>query len=527
MARTSKKKDSDIEETAPIEPVITQEPAPLPEIAEPPALDAQPEPEPIAEAESSAEPTLEPEPEKRRPGRPSKNDPPIVRSGIIDRIQNLASWEGTRVYLYRWEPFTDRKVGGRSSVSVKRYEGPFDEEDIMTDPGLGSGVYELVMNRTDPQTRQRRMIDSGMVKILNMKYPPRIPKGEWQDDERNKDWEWCRNLVGKDEAAGAVPMPARPADALVEIMREQLAAQRMETAELRKEMREAAAKKDPTEQTLISIIVPFVPAIVARLTAPATPDPTQALFMQYLMKQAEAKQEAVAAPDPMKSLEQQFELSSKMEERYGNRGGRSRKSATQEFVADMTAAAAPILAPIVQVIAQGLLQQQRTQQQQPQPQPAQYQPQPVQYQPPQVAAPPTPSPSAGQAPPANLSPAPGPQIVKDAPNIEVIAQAVVDHVESNLSGVDLGDWYIEKYGREEFDEVRMQGKSAIIRDLNAVPLFEKAELENGIVDQLISDFLLWEPAEDNDEDDEDEPPAAVAPIKSGWTQPVAAQEPSR
>ena len=519
MAKTSKKNVSDAPETTPAAPIPPPEPEMPIETAQ-----SEPEPPPTPESQPEAPEPEAPEPEAAQPKKRHRptDDEANNEPNVLQRTAALDSWEGVLLYLYRTRPYTNKLLNGQRHVHVKRYDQAIDIQDILEE--AGSGAYLIQCTRRDPKTGKRPMFDSGEIRILNPNYPPKIPPGEWVDDPRNKEWEWARDVIfPKKVEAPAAPPP----DPLVEIMREQLAAQRIETAELRKEMREAAAKKDPTEQTLISIIVPFVPAIVARLTAPATPDPTQALFMQYLMKQAEAKQEAVAA-DPMKSLEQQFELSSKMEERYGNRGGRSRKSATQEFITDMTAAAAPIIAPIVQVIAQGVLQQQRTQQQQPQPQPAQYQPQPAQYQPPQVAAPPSPLAGAGQAPPANLSQGPGPQIVKDAPNIEAIAQAVVDHVESNLSGVDLGDWYIEKYGREEFDEVRMQGKSAIIRDLNAVPLFEKAELENGIVDQLISDFLLWEPAEDNDEDDEDAPPpAAVAPIKSGWTQPVAAQEPSR
>jgi len=505
-------------------PAAAEDPTPLTAPTETPTLEAEKE-------EDEPPSPIEPEPQKRRPGRPSKNEPPVLRSGIIDRINNLESWESTRVYVYRWEPFHNRQVGGKQSVSVKRYEGPFDEQDMLEDPGLGSGLYELVVNRTDPTTRQRRVIDSGTVKLLNMKFPPRIPKGEWVDDPRNKDWEWARNICDKSEIPAPVAL-APPADPMIELLREQnrnqheeMRAYRERIDKLQDEMRQTASKKDPNEQTLISIIAPVLPAIVQRLLEPPKPDPTQALFMQYLMKQAEQKPETAKPTDAAAELDKVLDLQAKIEERLGgSRNGRSRKTGWQEVISDVAGPVSEILKPIVtagvMMQAQRAQQQAQTQQQQPQPRP------PMQQQEAAALTPAQPQPTPQPAPVVQ-SPQPGPQLLEKKPTIEAIARAVVEHIEHGDTGFDLGDWYLEEFGEDEFRDARLQGKAQLRQDILTVhqtAAFFNEAAYLAALDKMITEFLTWQPPEDEDEDEsDDEPPAAasnLADVAAGWKQPA-------
>lgn len=505
MANTRKKKDQEPDKSEPEQQTLGVEPEILSPIEDPDPPIEQIDNKDTAEPTDDA-PSVEPEPAKRRPGRPSKTDPPVLRSGIIERINNLTSWDGTRVYCYRWEPFTDRKAGGKQSVMVKRYDGPFDEQDVLEDPGMGSGVYEFVVNRTDPQTRQRRIIDSGMVRLLNMKYPPRIPQKEWVDDERNKDWEWARNVCDKTEAPGAVPV-APATDPLVEILRDQLVSSRQEMTLMRQEIRETANKKDPHEQSVLTVLLQKF------LEKPAPPppppaDPVRDMLMTYLMKQLDSKSEPPKPADPAAELERILDIQAKIEERMGGgrNAARSRKTGTQEMITDIAAAVGPALTPIVQVIAAGMLrQQQQAGQQQPQPQAPQ-----------QVAISPGIDHAAMQPP----TPPQGPQLVKTAPTIQALADAVLDHLRRRAVGLDLGDWYIEQFGMEEFNELRLQGKPKLVADLQTTPQWaEIAHHGMGELDKLLSEFITWQPEEsdDEDEDEDDEPPAGTTP--NGWTQP--------
>lgn len=495
-------------------PILGQPPAPAaPNEPEPEMLETQPD------EEADTEPATEPEPAKRRPGRPSKNDPPVMRSGIINRINNLESWEATRVYVYRWEPFTDRKIGGRQSVAVKRYEGPFDEQDMLEDAGLGSGVYELVVNRTDPQTRQRRIIDSGMVKLFNMKFPPRIPKGEWVDDERNKDWEWARNICDKTEAPAPVSVIAPP-DPLIELLRDQIRSQNERLSEMHREMREQQNKKDPNEQTILTVLLQKV------LEKPAPPppppaDPVRDMMVAFMMKQLEAKAEPVKVPDPDEALERALRLQEKLEERTGGKGAaaRSRMSGNQEMIAELVKSAAPMVGPILNLVAMNAAQN-KAQQQQPQQGPPMLPPQFTPQAPPPIT--PTAPPPTPQQPQQQPRPANGPQLVK-TPTVEAFTEAVIDHLTRGKTGYDLGDWYLSEYGEDEFTDIRTEGKGKLIEDLRSQPhSWAKIEgyHEAGTLDAMIKEFVTWEPDSEDDEEEDDAPPpiAAADSINTGWTE---------
>ena len=120
--------------------------------------------------------------------------PPKKSEGFFDRLRNIAipDW-GTRYYLYvyRLEPLIDRLRSGEIKYTM-RYAEPIDEQKLMLEHG--SGRYRLNLVALKPATGKDSGTEIGRYEcdILNAAYPPKIPKGEWMDDPRNKKWAWAR-----------------------------------------------------------------------------------------------------------------------------------------------------------------------------------------------------------------------------------------------------------------------------------------------------------------------------------------------
>lgn len=531
MAKTSQNNLSEIQKNRNLRPVkVSADDQPMlmdqPPDSEPPEIEEPPASEPQAETVAAEAPTPEPpalevDPNKPRVGRPRRDDPPKPRSAIIDRINNLASWEGTRVYVYRHEPIVNELVGGKQTTSVKRFDGPFDEQDIMEDPGLGSGLYELIVNRTDPATRQRRMIDSGMVNILNMKFPPKLPKGGWIDDARNKSWEWARNITEKTDT----PAPVVATDPnttllapILAMLERQAQANQAEVQALRQML---MAKKDETSP-LLAVLTPLLPILLQKLMQPG-PDPMAGITAAIaLLKESRPEAPPVTAPivvDRLADLEKELDFQKKLQELTGGGGsGRSRKSAFQETITDLAESLGPILGPPLQMVAAGMMQNMQNQQHAAQPQPQQQPNAPGQELIPIVEAAP------GKA---------GPQLVANPPTDQAIADAVLSHLRAGKDGFELGDWYLETYGEDEFQDIRVQGKPNLMADLRAIPntwRFISEYVENKKLDQLLMEFFTWTPPDEEEEPEEPKKaqqkaaPVAGDAIQDGWTTPEPTPE---
>jgi len=100
------------------------------------------------------------------------------------------------VYLYRCEPFTDKRVSG-NQLFIKKYFEAIDEQKVMEEEG--SGKYLAILNRYDPATRRGKGVYSLYFEILNTSYPPRIPLGEWVEDPRNKKWAWAKEILEREQ----------------------------------------------------------------------------------------------------------------------------------------------------------------------------------------------------------------------------------------------------------------------------------------------------------------------------------------
>jgi len=116
-----------------------------------------------------------------------------------------ADWKERKfMYLYRTAPITDRKATGQD-LNLMKYMKPIDSHDVMLE--FGSGGYKILLDEFDPATQKTRVLRTHYFKIFNQDHPPKIPYGEWLDDERNKDWIWAKPKLLAAQAAATTPPP--------------------------------------------------------------------------------------------------------------------------------------------------------------------------------------------------------------------------------------------------------------------------------------------------------------------------------
>jgi hypothetical protein len=190
------------------------------------------------------------------PPRPSfkKHDPPGKHMTFFDRVAaiQLADW-GTRakVKVYRLDPIIDRTRGSEYKF-VQIYHQPIDEDKLKVDHG--SGRYRLYLNIKSAGDKNEKEADTVEIDILDPKFPPNIPAGEWVDDPRNKKWAWARPAG----AAGGPPLPEVPTPAATAAVAANQFLEGVKVAgEIRKQVKEetppaplATATGDPIESGL-------------------------------------------------------------------------------------------------------------------------------------------------------------------------------------------------------------------------------------------------------------------------------------
>jgi hypothetical protein len=157
------------------------------------------------------------EPPKRPRGRPKKVAPPVTEpdddepevqiTGDTDFWMTLANftsdqWQQHIAYLYRTGPVIDRKSNGRP-VNLCKYSTAFDREDIMKEHG--SGGYRIDLCRLDPISGKSFRIAQERFTIINPKYPPNVPPGDWVEDKANDIWKWAAPKVDGQAVAGYPP----------------------------------------------------------------------------------------------------------------------------------------------------------------------------------------------------------------------------------------------------------------------------------------------------------------------------------
>lgn len=165
------------------------------------------EPPPMEATAAETQPEAPPEPAAKPKGR---GDPTGKQMNFFDRVGSIpyGDW-GTRakIKIYRLDPIIDRTRGSEYKF-VQIYHAAVDEDKIKNDHG--SGRYRLYLNVKNAGERNEKELDSIEIDILDPKFPPNIPAGEWVDDPRNKKWAWARPAG----APGGPPVEAPPTPAV-------------------------------------------------------------------------------------------------------------------------------------------------------------------------------------------------------------------------------------------------------------------------------------------------------------------------
>lgn len=236
---------------------------------------------------------------KRPPGRPRAGTGPAIPSArnFFEKMADIKreDW-GTRanLHLYRLEPYTDRLRSG-TVVFIMKYAEPIDETRILMDHG--SGRYRAMLTFRKPSTEKSDELDRHDFDLLNIKFPPKIPKGEWVDDPRNKKWEWARNFY---ENGDRPPVTPSQTDSVVETMRT--------LNEMRRDMREELTPPPAAAPPSVLDTIRAVKEILPQ-PAPATDNSVLNTVVTLMTKQIEASQEEVR------------ELRKEMRERQNVTGG--------------------------------------------------------------------------------------------------------------------------------------------------------------------------------------------------------------
>lgn len=235
----------------------------------------------------------------QEPAQEAKPSPPRLPSFFqtMNKVQKADWGPRATIYLYRVEPVIDRTRSGDNKY-IMTYAEPVNEERIMAD--CGSGRYKLILNFRKPGADQGDTVDTTYMEILNMKYPPKIPIGEWVDDPRNRKWQWAK------EASQGPPPPPAPTgvETLVDVMRV--------TGDLRREMREEMQEQQPAQA--VTAVDPWSAA--EKILNMRSENPMVAILQQQMKDAAAAteaeRQRAFTAAEAAR--EREFKLQEKLME---------------------------------------------------------------------------------------------------------------------------------------------------------------------------------------------------------------------
>lgn len=188
------------------------------------------EPPEAVTGETPATPFDEAEPLVRKP----KPTPKAVT--FFDRVAGipLADWQTrAKIRVYRLAPIINRLAGSENKY-ITIYREPISEEKIKIDHG--SGRYRLYLSYKEAGARNERELDMIEFDILDPKFPPNVPAGDWIEDSRNKEWQWARQ---PGMPAAPPPPPPPPPTGVGELVNVLKVAGDMRR-ELREEMRPEA-----------------------------------------------------------------------------------------------------------------------------------------------------------------------------------------------------------------------------------------------------------------------------------------------
>ena len=475
------------------------------------------------------------EPQKNRGGRPRKGMESATPKSLtfFERVQTIpfADW-GTRAKIkcYRLAPLINKLVGSECKYICVYAEG-LTEDKLKVDHG--SGRYRLYLSYKAAGKENEDTLDVVEVDILDPKFPPNIPPGEWMDDHRNKPWAWAKPIgaPGPSYPQYNQPQPQQPAAAPVDAVLQGMRVATEMRKELREEMRPAVEQQQPapvaaqpaptvdpwaaaerilnmrSENPMVTILQGQLSALQASIDKDRE---ERAKLQQQIfdakLEALEAKFKQPAAQASKGLLEQAKELAdafgitpADMLKRFMGGDGavaapvKSRMNGTMEFFSDLIPKI--VDSPIMNAIAQRLTQ-------------------------PQQQAAPNPS--------VNITPQPnGQQPQQQTPQQEMFAfvnqhvtPALIEFLKVDNSGAEFAQWMYNGFPLERLEALQnvthelmpgMKGEPVIVE------LYKHASggkiwreflgAREQQFNTFVHEFCQWHPPED----EEEEKPQAAAP----------------
>jgi len=132
-------------------------------------------------------------PAPRKAGRPTRGNEKPIEAKTMEFFARVAAvpqieW-GTRAFMYVYadEPICKAKSFGEKRFLLKSSKPILDLQQLKEDYGSFAGWMTLNLRKTGKDATDE--VDRFNFEIYDPKYPPKIPRIAWVNDDRNKRWE--------------------------------------------------------------------------------------------------------------------------------------------------------------------------------------------------------------------------------------------------------------------------------------------------------------------------------------------------
>ena len=479
------------------------------------------------------------------PARSAKTtgEPPATPDSFWDHIRSIpkTDWdETTFMYLFRTHPITDRTKTG-NDLNLMKYAQPIDLDHVLKT--FGSGGYRIMLKRYNPITRKTAIERDYYFKVMNTDYPPKVPYGEWVDDERNKDWLWAKPALEAQhrvllEKNGTLPSGAggdaisqatsmfQAAVNAVRQLRPDETPERQETLAVQVIRLMEANHKDMLAANNPITLIPLIEKLVTTMIPKQDTTVMELLReeLRYTRERLDKLQDAPPPPPPKSAIEQLTELEpvvGKIRSLFGGRGQPQQTDDRPTDWWDVLKSGVERLVDVAPQIVQAITWKTSGA-------PAQS---PWQMNPaPQLAAAHSPFQNGAQPPvQATVTDQEKQQLYalfqKYGQLIQECLPFLLDHYKNDLGGFAFRDWFLDRKGSNLYAGMRDEiGKEKLIMLAKLNPQLwaqlEPHEEFSIFVDEFFTPVGQEPPDDTDDDDDEDED-------NEGSRGPIAADRPAR
>lgn len=241
--------------------------------------------------------TSAPKPGRGRPPNAARRPPEVRQPIFFDRVASVPKEDwGTRAFMYVYvdEPACNPKTFGESRYLLKSSAPILDLEGLKQDYGSFKGWMSLNLRKSGKDATDE--VDRLNFEIYDPKHPPKIPRGSWANDARNKRW------------LDLLPPEPPPASAAASSLLEGARFYKDMRQELKEEIAPAEPQQTRTSEVLETmkaakeLFAPVSPAkdatppadpfdLAAKIMAMRSNDPMMAVMME-LLKNANTANEA-------------------------------------------------------------------------------------------------------------------------------------------------------------------------------------------------------------------------------------------